>query len=513
MRRNYAVFRQGAHVRAGAGRGPRGAQAGFSLVELLVTIIILAEVLVGLLIMFDSSSRLARAQTHVAELQQSLRVGQAELARYTRMSGSGGLPILPINDEGRNRYGSFPRTGPAISLYNNVEEQTIVQLLDPSAPASTDDLILPGSDVLLLRGVFSTPMYYVDPPIEINATNINADGELSLVITIPERTRITGRSWWDYPQEIQRLATRLSAAIDDGEPLAILLRDTLSPNVYVVAAFDHADITILPDSLTPDECDNIDRHASLPVEHIPKCIQFPVKLDPDDATGPGGAYVQLSSGTGLQAGSVSLEVDATPPGYSIPLPAQIGSIGLLEEYRLFVRAEWEVPGQFDTRLTPVLTRAEFLPGTDTQIDQVDIADNVIDLQIAIAADADDVGNDGYGDIREDGSNTDEVLFNAVAEADSDSDGTLPDTTKARGDTEDDEKDWDDPRLEFHFLRINTLVQARFPDLKHRAPRIETIEDFNRGNVFSVQGVSHNFNSELQYRRRWIQTMIELRNLM
>ena len=42
----------------------------------------MAEILVGVAILFDSSNRLARAQTHVAELQQSLRVGQSEIVRY-----------------------------------------------------------------------------------------------------------------------------------------------------------------------------------------------------------------------------------------------------------------------------------------------------------------------------------------------------------------------------------------------------------------------------------------------
>ncbi len=508
---NVTTSRRGAIGAPGA-YGAASGQAGFSLVELLVTVIILAEVLVGLLIIFDSSSQLARAQTHVAELQQSLRVGQAELTRFTRMTGLGGLPILPLTEPARNRYGTFPAAGPAVSVFNNVEEKTIVQLLDPSALAGTDDVILPGSDVLLLRGVFSTPMFYLDPPLKIDGDWITNPGDPSnqLVGTVilPASSRITGRSWWDYPQEITSLASRLTDAKTDLEPLALLLRDTLNPNAYVVAAFDYANTSLA--DLTPSQCPNVVVHPDLAVEHIPLCIEFDVVLDPDQdtATGPGTAYADLTAGTGLESGGQELVVD-NATSFSVSMPSNIGSIGLLEEYRLYVRAEWEVPGQFDTRLTPVLARGEFLPGTNTQIDRVDIADNVLDLQIAVGADADSVGAVGYGEITDNGIAADEVLFNSVD--DTASDGTIDPSAEAAGSSE--MKDWDDPDLQFHFLRINTLVQARFPDPKHRAPIINLIEDYDRGATFEVESISHTFNGELQYRRRWLQTVVELRNLI
>ena len=493
-----------------ASRAAAPGQAGFSLVELLVTVIILAEVLVGLLIIFDSSSRLARAQTHVAELQQSLRVGQAELTRYTRMTGLGGLPITPLNDAARARYGAFP----AVSVFNNVAEKTIVQLLDPLATSGTDDVILPDSDVLLLRGVFSTPMFYFDPPLTIDGTWITSPGDasnqLSGQVILPARSRIAGRSWWDYPQEIQELADRLTEAKDDLTPLALVLRDTLNPNSYMVAAFDHLNTTL--SDLTPSQCPNVEVHADLPAEHIPQCIQFNILLDPDEdvATGPGSAYADLSAGTGLLGGGQQLIIDSAT-NFSIFLPTSIGSIGLLEEYRLYVRAEWEVPGQFDTRLTPVLARAEFLPGTNTQIDRVDIADNVLDLQIAIGADADPVGAGGYGEINEGavGSGNDEVLFNHADDTGTDGSIAIGATAGGTSNT----LQWDDPDLQFHFLRINTLVQARFPDPEHRAPQIDLIEDNNRGATFQVKGIDHTFNDDRQYRRRWLQTVVELRNLI
>ena len=44
--------------------------------------------------------------------------------------------------------------------------------------------------------------------------------------------------------------------------------------------------------------------------------------------------------------------------------------------------------------------------------------------------------------------------------------------------------WYDTALEYHFLRINTLVQSRVPDPSIQAPALADIEDFNRGSICS-----------------------------
>ncbi len=497
-------------------QGGGSRQAGFSLVELLVSMVIMVEVLIGLLIIFDSSSRLARAQTHLAELQQSLRVGQAEIVRFTRMAGLGGLPITMLNlPSGQpdasapiyDTFGTFPKTGYAVSLLNNVDEATIVGVVDSMAANQGTDIVLPGSDVLILRGVLSTPMYYLDPPLDVSAW-ITADVFSGKVI-LPERSRVSGRTYWDYPQEISELSDRLKAAKTAAQPLAIMMRDTLNPNAYVIAAFDHN--TTTTNELDLAACPNIDVHSATAAEDIPQCISFNVTLDPDQdpSLGPGAGYADMTTGTILRpgAGGTTLTVDAGPPAVEIEMPSNIGSIGLVEEYRLFVRAEWEVPGDNTTRLTPVLSRARFLPGTNTVLDRVDIADNVLDLQIAVGADADARGTVGHGEIQDDGDDTDEILFNAV----DDTTSTLTTNYSSPQGTAS-LQTWYDTALEFHYLRINTLVQARFPDLNHRAPEIQPIEDYDRGADFTVAGATYSFSDEIRYRRRWLQTVVELRNL-
>ncbi len=499
--------------------GRRSSEAGFSLVELLVTVVIMAEILVGVAILFDSSNRLARSQSHLAELQQSLRVGQSEIVRFARMAGIGGLPITRLNFQNSPPFpvpepnasppnydllGAFPRSGYAVAVLNNVAAGTTFTNTVTGATAE----VLAGSDVLILRGVFTTPLYYFDPPLDISSwlDTLPVDDK---DVVISNRVRTVSEVWEDYPQDIDALGERLTAALG-ADPLhqkvALILRDTLNPNAYAIMEFD-PDTAVM--DLNPAQC--AAPSPPYPDETCFRSMSF--KLHLNETAEPGLSYGKLTSGTGLQPGSggmtLTLPAGSDPPStdpFPVELPTTIGSIGLLEEYRFFVRVEHEVPGDSSTRLTPVLSRASFLPGTAEMIDRVDIADNVIDLQIAVGADADLPGTGGYGNLTENTSGVyaaDEILFNETG----DTDGLTGDYTAPPGDA----VNWYDPTLEFHFLRINTLVQSRFPDNRHLAPGLGNIEDYNRGATVTLG--STRYNDEIRYHRRWLQTVVELRNLL
>ena len=151
------------------------------------------------------------------------------------------------------------------------------------------------------------------------------------------------------------------------------------------------------------------------------------------------------------------------------------------------------------------------------LDRVDIADNVIDLQLAIGGDSNSKDHVNYGVILDNGGALDEVLFNHA-------DDTNPDGSykKPVGVSGGDPLDanaavtWYDPNVEFHFLRINTLVQNRVPDTRIQAPALSTIEDHNRGPTVTINSPilgTMTYNTETQYHRRWLQTVVELRNLL
>src|SRR6202035_2391374 len=68
-------------------------QRGFTLIELLVVLVVIGQIFVLIVMLFDFSTKLSHVQTNVAEMQQSLRVAQYDTVRLIRMAGRGGLPV------------------------------------------------------------------------------------------------------------------------------------------------------------------------------------------------------------------------------------------------------------------------------------------------------------------------------------------------------------------------------------------------------------------------------------
>ena len=51
-------------------------QAGFTLIEMIVSLIVLVQIIGVALLLFQFNGRVTRTQTRLSEMQQSLRVGQ-----------------------------------------------------------------------------------------------------------------------------------------------------------------------------------------------------------------------------------------------------------------------------------------------------------------------------------------------------------------------------------------------------------------------------------------------------
>lgn len=121
----------------------RNAAAGFTLVELLVSLAVTAVLILGVLATFDFTARMNRVQMNVADMQQSLRVAQNEVVKLARMAGRGGMPA------------NF-----AVQVRNNVAANTRL------VPSLAQTAILEGTDTVTVRGVFSSSLYqveYLDP--------------------------------------------------------------------------------------------------------------------------------------------------------------------------------------------------------------------------------------------------------------------------------------------------------------------------------------------------------------
>jgi Tfp pilus assembly protein PilV len=86
--------------------GPKGCvpvrarEKGLTMIEALVAIVVMTSILLGLYALLDSSNKLAKQETNVAESQQSARVGIYEVSKLIRQARVGqlyyGNAVLPV---------------------------------------------------------------------------------------------------------------------------------------------------------------------------------------------------------------------------------------------------------------------------------------------------------------------------------------------------------------------------------------------------------------------------------
>src|ERR1700693_6648971 len=118
------------------------AQRGTTLIEVLIVMVV-AIAMVALYELVDTSNKITKQQTAVADVQQSARIGVSELSRIIRQSRVGGLyfgnAVLPIA--------------------NNSPGGT--SLPDNSA-TSIPHFIRKGTDVIEVRGVLLGDKYILD---------------------------------------------------------------------------------------------------------------------------------------------------------------------------------------------------------------------------------------------------------------------------------------------------------------------------------------------------------------
>ncbi len=140
--------------------GGRVSRSGFALVELLVALALAVTLAAGWLGLYRSQARVVGTQALRADLQQAMRLAEHELALRTRMAGRGGLP------------GSS-----AIEVWDDVPTGTRIG-------SAYSAKVAPGSDLLILRGVFEGEIYELagaptidGPSGEVSIARTNGAGE------------------------------------------------------------------------------------------------------------------------------------------------------------------------------------------------------------------------------------------------------------------------------------------------------------------------------------------------
>lgn len=409
-------------------------ERGFTLVELSISLLVTVVLILGVLALFDFANRLSRVQTNVSDMQQSLRVSLQSAVRLVRMAGRGGLPL-----------GTMP-SGLGLAVSNNVPAGTLIG--GPLTPP-----VLEGTDVVTVRGVLSTPLWQVNSadPASFILTN-GVAGPVAGTVRIAPAT----------PTGIMQEREALRQAVESGAPEALVLVSPRDASIYAVVELDPATSNVAgPDGWT---------------------IGFRIAGGTHTA-----AYLPLSSGGGWPVALTSAAF-----------------VGLLEEYRFYVRDERE-----GTDFAPRFARARVFPNTQAphRTDNLplaepekhpswsqDIADNVLDMQVALGFDT-TLGGGAMTDDEGDGGDDDRIFESA----DGENDDWLYNDGQAF-----DPAPWNGRQL--YFVRLSILARTDRRDPQHASPRVDRVEDHD------LAANSLNQRTERMYRRRLLQTVIDMRNL-
>jgi hypothetical protein len=182
-------------------------QEGFTLIEMIIGTFILVEMMIVGYLLFDVSTKTARVQSDLADLQQSQRVANYDVMRNVRMAGRGGV------------------RGPvAISLNDNV---------DGSSFTLGGNAVVDGTDVLTVRGVMSNPIWLLN----VGAGYTYDQGTSTGTLILDSQNT----------QGIAQDFTALEASLDDGLPVPLVIVSLEDPSIYAVVVlsgggFSAADI-------------------------------------------------------------------------------------------------------------------------------------------------------------------------------------------------------------------------------------------------------------------------------
>ena len=392
----------------------------------------------GVLALFDTNSRLARSQTHLSNMQQALRVSQMDMLRNVRMTGRGPLLQTPIGAAAEDFYDRL-----AVAVRNNVAADEHIAVGNTDTPE-----IVEGTDVLSVRGVFTTPLYQFNPT---SAYSVDITGGTGSV-TIDDLTP-TG-----IPQNLRPLADAIDAT-KDGKEEALLVVSPLDDALYAVVEFAQSS------SYT---------ETSGTVEQV--TIDFLIR-DGERADD----YALISAG-----GTYPSQMETA------------AFAGILEEHRYYLREEREIPGDDDSRLSPVLTRARAYPGTQVPHNEedsnwsIDLADNILDLQIALGIDTQ--GDDILVE-NEPPDGNDDWLFNSTED---DSTETMWLTNSLEG-----------TPSKLFYVRVNTLARTDRQERGFEADLLGIVEDKDYS---SAPGNEYNTIDQRAFRRRWMETIVDMRNI-
>lgn len=449
-------------------------EAGFTLIEMLIALTISVVLTAAVFGTFRLNSRVARVETAMTQMQQSVRAVHLEVGSRLRVAGRGGL-----------FQGTPAKARPDLGAVIEIADNVTGAARDVLPTMANSPRAVEGTDILTVRGVFTTPIYQTFGNDESRSFLVlrDASGTVTGNPTLARsgQIQICNQSPSGFPQPLDPLRE----AITTGSQEALVLASNADAGDYGVVRIDTGSSLA-----TSTLCNPADATAGVTLSFV--------------VSGDGGRadqYRQLAaSGLGLPSSLTSVSFAA-----------------LLEEYKYFVRDVREVPGDNTTQLLPRFSRARLYPNTGApwgvdaavQADSAatDIADDLLDFQVSLGLDS----NQGGGSI-EDGSAAAQTLFESANGRGDDwlfnsSEDNPQDPVWARPGSAVLTSPWLKARL--FYVRITTVGRAFQPELGYEAPVLTSLEDrtYDRSNPDDPDS-----SEQRQFRRWLLTTTIDLRNL-
>ncbi len=392
-------------------------QRGFTVIEAVVTLAVMAPVAVGLYSLLDSSSRLSKQESNVAQAQQSSRGGIYEVARLLRQARVGqlfyGNAVLPIYD-------------------NAAAGKTVADL------SGTGHIVRQGTDVVEVRGVILGDKYTLTSGDVTCSGNCNGTSQMTIILRA-----IANNSVVNYPAaQKPSLASKtrpfyLVVGDSSTQPVTVTGKTYLVPLYYVGLVNANSSGSWYTYSSSGGNA------------------TFTFTMDPSDA---GARKLNASAGAGA-------------PALSSPFVC-----GAVDDILFFVDDGTAAPSG-DTH--PSLAMATYDPSSG-YYDVQPLVDEVEDFQVAYGVDgADGSAPDGGADpvhLDVSAANKDEWVGNVAGEIDAslgapaagvprtDTVAAFVDTTVATSDTA--------PALGRPLLRslwVSVVVKSRDPEMKYTGP--------------------------------------------
>ena len=119
---------------------------GFTLLEVMVTTAIFAMIMIGILNLLDTSAKVSKLETALADTQENVRFAAYHIMRTTRMMGGAVLPFA-ANIGGTDTW---------------VMGELLSNQTGTVTTAFGDVTVLPGSDMLTVRGFFEVSPFFIN---------------------------------------------------------------------------------------------------------------------------------------------------------------------------------------------------------------------------------------------------------------------------------------------------------------------------------------------------------------